>query len=258
MLQIHTVSDSRRAPTIIDGAVGQLIEGVGDERFSTSLFRATHDSIGCVHINAFAFDQQNRPALIFAENVGPSAVARQAGERYVKRYWKMDPIRNCRPVALPGQHMIEITADDIHYADYRHECYTAINVRARISVCETRAYGTIRLNLYREVDFGPAETAAIANSVSILMPLLWRHGRKYFEPLQRWRESNFEALLNQLEPRLSPREREVCALMAAGLTSERIALKLGVSQNTVLTYRKRAYCRLQISSQNDLLRLLLQ
>jgi DNA-binding CsgD family transcriptional regulator len=46
--------------------------------------------------------------------------------------------------------------------------------------------------------------------------------------------------------------------MAAGLTSERIALKLGVSLNTVLTYRKRAYFRLRISSQNDLLRLMLQ
>ena len=116
----------------------------------------------------------------------------------------------------------------------------------------------IRLNFYSEVDFRPAETSAIANSVNLLMPLLWRHGRKYFAPLQRWRESNFAALLGQLEPSLSERERQVCALMAAGLTSENIALKLGVSLNTVLTYRKRAYFRLQISSQNDLLRLLLQ
>jgi DNA-binding CsgD family transcriptional regulator len=258
MLRVHTVSTPTHASTIIDGAVAQLIEGVGDERFPARLFKASHDSIGCMHINAFAFDQRNRPALIFAENTGQGAVARQTGERYVKQYWKMDPIRNCRLAGLPGQHMIEITADDISYADYRHDCYTATNVRARISVCEVRPYGMIRLNFYNEADFRPAETSAIANSINLLMPLLWRHGRKHFEPLQRWRESNFEALLGQLEPSLSQREREVCALMAVGLTSERIAMKLGVSLNTVLTYRKRAYFRLRISSQNDLLRLMLQ
>jgi DNA-binding CsgD family transcriptional regulator len=258
MLQIHTPSAPRNDSTIIDGAIAQLIEGVGDERFSARLFKATHDSIGCMHINAFAFDQKNRPALMFAENAGQTTVARQVGERYVQRYWKLDPLRNCRLVGLPGQHIIEITADDISYADYRHDCYTAPNVRARITVCEVRPYGMIRLNFYHDADFQPAEKSAIANSVNLLMPLLWRHGRKHFEPLRRWRESNFESLLGQIAPSLSQREREVCALMAAGLTSERIALKLGVTLNTVLTYRKRAYFRLQISSQNDLLRLLLQ
>jgi LuxR family transcriptional regulator, activator of tox operons len=258
MLRIHAVSTPTNPTTIIDGAIAQLIEGVGDERFPARLFKASHDSIGCMHLGAFAFDQHNRPALIFAENTGPSAVARQTGERYVKHYWKMDPIRKCRLVGLPGPHMIEITADDIGYADYRHDCYTAPNLRARISISEVRTYGMIRLNFYSEVDFRPAETSAIANSVNLLMPLLWRHGRKYFEPLQRWQESNFAALLGQLEPSLSERELQVCALMAAGLTSEGIALKLGISLNTVLTYRKRAYFRLQISSQNDLLRLLLQ
>lgn len=258
MLQIHTASAPGSAHTIIDGALAQLIESVGDGRFSASLFKATHESIGCTHINAFACDKQGRPTLIFAENAGQSAVARQMGERYVERYWKMDPLRSCRLVDLPGQHVIEIAADDIGYADYRHHCYTVNNIRARISVCELRTYGMIRLNFYHQADLRPAEKTAIANSASVLMPLLWRHGRKHFEPLRRWRESGFETLLGQIVPGLSQREREVCALMAVGLTSERIALKLGVSMNTVLTYRKRAYRRLQISSQNDLLRLLMQ
>ena len=203
MLQIHTPSAPRNDSTIIDGAIAQLIEGVGDERFSARLFKATHDSIGCMHINAFAFDQKNRPALMFAENAGQTAVARQVGERYVQRYWKLDPLRNCRLVGLPGQHIIEITADDIGYADYRHDCYTAPNVRARITVCEVRPYGMIRLNFYHDADFQPAEKSAIANSVNLLMPLLWRHGRKHFEPLRRWRESNFESLLGQIADRKS-------------------------------------------------------
>ena len=38
------------------------------------------------------------------------------------------------------------------------------------------------------------------------------------------------------------------------MSSEAIALTLGISVNTVLTYRKRAYTRLGICSQNELVR----
>jgi len=53
---------------------------------------------------------------------------------------------------------------------------------------------------------------------------------------------------------LSDRERQVCALIALGVTSEGIGLRLAIGLNTVLTYRKRAYARLGISSQNELMR----
>ncbi|MES2529897.1 MAG: LuxR C-terminal-related transcriptional regulator [Pseudomonadota bacterium] len=42
-----------------------------------------------------------------------------------------------------------------------------------------------------------------------------------------------------------------------GVTSEGIGIDLGISRNTVLTYRKRAYARLNISSQNQLFRLIM-
>jgi DNA-binding CsgD family transcriptional regulator len=59
--------------------------------------------------------------------------------------------------------------------------------------------------------------------------------------------------LAQLCPALSGREREVLAWSAIGLTSEGIALQLNIGLNTVQTYRKRAYRRLSISSQNELM-----
>lgn len=68
---------------------------------------------------------------------------------------------------------------------------------------------------------------------------------------------DFHARLGKAAPGLSKRERDVCAGVAAGLTSEGIALELGVGINTVLTYCKRAYARLGISSQNELMRILM-
>jgi len=65
------------------------------------------------------------------------------------------------------------------------------------------------------------------------------------------------ARLHALDGRLTRRELDVLARILSGLTSEGIALDLRVSVNTVLTYRKRAYGRLGVSSQAELFALCL-
>lgn len=52
---------------------------------------------------------------------------------------------------------------------------------------------------------------------------------------------------------LSRREGEVCARILYGLSSCGIALDLGIGKESVMTYRKRAYSRLGIASQRELL-----
>jgi DNA-binding NarL/FixJ family response regulator len=68
---------------------------------------------------------------------------------------------------------------------------------------------------------------------------------------------SFTDRLRLISPKIPRREAEVCTAIMLGMTSEAIALKLGISVNTVLTYRKRAYNRLNISCQNELMRLIL-
>src|SRR5690606_16731246 len=53
--------------------------------------------------------------------------------------------------------------------------------------------------------------------------------------------------------RFPKREVEVCARILHGMSSIGIALDLGVSEETVRTYRKRSYQRLQIASERELL-----
>jgi DNA-binding CsgD family transcriptional regulator len=51
---------------------------------------------------------------------------------------------------------------------------------------------------------------------------------------------------------LTGREREVCRRILLGFSSEAISAELGISLHSTLTYRKRAYEKLGISSQNEL------
>jgi DNA-binding CsgD family transcriptional regulator len=57
---------------------------------------------------------------------------------------------------------------------------------------------------------------------------------------------------------LTPREQEVCRHILSGFSSEAISQGLGISLHSTLTYRKRAYERLGISSQNELFAIVLR
>jgi len=57
---------------------------------------------------------------------------------------------------------------------------------------------------------------------------------------------------------LTGREKEVCLRILSGYSSEAIAADLGIGQHSALTYRKRAYDKLGISSQNELFGIVLR
>ena len=50
---------------------------------------------------------------------------------------------------------------------------------------------------------------------------------------------------------LTERERAVCARTMVGMTAEAIALDLGISMASVLTYRRRAYERYRVTHSNQ-------
>jgi|GEM_PF-2015123 DNA-binding CsgD family transcriptional regulator len=62
----------------------------------------------------------------------------------------------------------------------------------------------------------------------------------------------FKSQLYALNSGLTNRELSVCALALAGVTIDGSALELNVKRSSIITYRKRAYERLQVSSLNEI------
>ena len=58
--------------------------------------------------------------------------------------------------------------------------------------------------------------------------------------------------------RLTAREAEICERILVGYTSTGISLDLGIATSSVNTYRRRAYEKLGISTQNELFSLCLE
>ena len=126
------------------------------------------------------------------------------------------------------------------------------NGRVDIPIIFVSGYGdvpsTASAMRFGAVDFleKPVEGARLLDAVSNAVALdEVRRGRR--------RDSdNAKQLLAQL----TPRERQVCELLARGLLNKQIADEIGASERTVKIHRARAVQKLGINSITDLVRLL--
>ena len=76
------------------------------------------------------------------------------------------------------------------------------------------------------------------------------------EDTTRRHRRNEESVARERLARLTPRENDVCRLVARGLLNKQIADELGVSQQTVKIHRARAMRKLQVGSVAELVRFL--
>ncbi len=106
--------------------------------------------------------------------------------------------------------------------------------------------------------FNDEEVGAMMDACELVLPMLARH-----IGLRRQQEQVIAALssLPAIEATLAaarqlpmpPRERQVAARLLYGLSASAIASDLGISKETVLSYRKRIYHRLGIGCHRELL-----
>ncbi len=248
--------------------IGRLIETVGTASFELELFRAAAEAIRCEHLSAFAMSAMHSPRMLFAANPGTSPIARSAGRTYVGKFWNADPTNRllCGMPELASGVLVSVSSEELQGLRYRRACYSradwessGINLIHKVSLIKNRGGDMLKVNFYRHRDAGPfneSDRRKIIESSGVLFALLARHSaldaRDDLDTLRR----KFEKGLAGAGLGVTPREIQVCAGIAVGMSSEAIALTLNVGLNTILTHRKRAYARLGISSQNELMRFL--
>ena len=266
-MRVHTLHPKGRDNAHIR-ALSDVIRGVGRPSFAGKLFALAHQVVGAHHVTAFCVTGPRAIRTVLAENEGDRPIACSVAERYVRHHWIYDPIQRMLSQATASAQLADrclvvgIDASDVEHSGYRDDCYSSVNLDHRLSIAHGREGGaTMRVNFYRKRgrDFSQDEINRIADIADLIVAAVWRHDEQRHAPADLvGREQLFLQRLACLSRALTQRERQVCALSVLGLTSEGIALKLDIGINTVLTYRKRAYRRLAISSLNELtLRLML-
>jgi DNA-binding CsgD family transcriptional regulator len=129
----------------------------------------------------------------------------------------------------------------------------------KILLCQHHTQGTFVLEFSRWGDCCDFDVQGAGQAVHVgrlLMSLVAVHHRLLLarqDPLGAFRSSeNVQRCLAKTTT-LAPRERQVCSLQILGASVAAIASELGIEAESVKSYRKRAYLRLGVSCERELM-----
>ncbi|MEI9430198.1 helix-turn-helix transcriptional regulator [Mesorhizobium sp. Cs1299R1N3] len=257
------VQSAGRPGTSVRSSIGKLLGEVGTTAFDETLAGLASRLLRCDQVTAFAFHESGRPRLLNICAKRNGKASEHASTPYMTSYWQGDPTN----LFLRGQldsdkdYIVFMSDSEVPDSDYRRDCYLAIGIRYRMSVIHQVNSEYIKISFHRPAEAGPFVLDTLhdlPDNIDLLCSLLLKHHDSAAPTRHGMPASDhFNRKLQTRCPELTSREREVCSLIAIGMSSEAIALTLRISINTVLTFRRRAYARLNISTQNELLRLVL-
>lgn len=165
--------------------------------------------------------------------------------------------------------------DTLHWATKRDGEFTELRVSTMANPMNRVSYGgglfgeqvsvAIRTgDLWHGLDFfrraskkplSEAQYQKLAEAAEMFLPLIAKHSSLSI-PRQRQRVPTVAQIEDRLLlhcKELTERELAVCARTIIGMTAEGIASEFAIKMSSVLTYRQRAYKRLNISRPNELL-----
>ena len=242
--------------------LGKAILSLGEPDFARALLQAIESCVPIDHLAIVVFDDELTAHLAGAGSRQPGNVALEAGRLYERAgFSQHDP--GARQLGGPGQSegpvLALLRASDITNTRYRREIYDRFRLLERLSIVDRVRNRWVMLNLYRgrtSEPFGERDVAHLRDIAVLLMGLAGKHAH-LATPVTARRDriesvGYFDNLLAEIEGRLTPRERAVCARALAGQTVHGIASELDVRPPTVATLRRRAYAKLNISSLNEL------
>lgn len=238
------------------GDVTTAVLAIGRSDFPKILIETLRRQAGVGHCMVFALSRGGAASCLL--DAGNIPIGGDLGAAYAGQFHESDPNRDAlfeaegsAPIMLPafaprmyGARYRKIFFQDSGIVD---KCATAIWIE------DTCFY----VNFYRiaaQGRFSAAQRERLEAIAPAIAASVARHFQEKAAP-----DQSLAALFATRAPlsALSPREQEVCRRILAGFSSEAISQALGISLHSTLTYRKRAYERLGISSQNELFAIVL-
>lgn len=225
-----------------------LIDAAHSARFATLVLQSAHSLAGVEEVFAYRAEGGCQPEQLLSSSVLADAPTRAS--LYAERFYRHDPAgRSLDPAA--GRGFFErVTSEQIGPREYRAICFERPRFAEKLCYGWRDREASLVLSFYRRRDRGaPAGDRLSALATVVLGLLARRQPAGITLPLR----MRLERRIALRHPRLTLRERQVCALTLAGSTSEEAARELGIRQATVLTYRQRAYRRLAFGDIRDFL-----
>lgn len=239
-----------------------LIMSIGQKRFGAELLALLNDSCGAEHATAFHLTADNLIEVTAASIDGSDTAHRQVGVYLKEGHWRRDPTFNEAKQRLTSQTEAFVRTDVPHLTDdvLRDIVYGEGNISDRLLICSRWGDDIVGLSVLLSSPgrlFSQADIGAVQSIAGTIFALLAKHisitwqGPQVSVALTSLNE--IEACVAACAGSLPRREAEVCSRIIYGMSSVGVALELNISEETVMTYRKRTYHRLGIATQRELL-----
>ena len=235
-------------------ALQRIIGAIGDQDFAATASRAVRDFMGFELAAMLLHRPRAMPAVLF-DGLGPAGFG-QGLDNYVRVTHRINPILARGPAAGACRardfrarelDLHDDIRDRLLLTDEEELGFRTIGWPPRLE--EVGLYfrtgaDTVELSLYRARSTRPTTAGNMRALAALRVPLAAAFERHRALALPRPPRGVGELL--------SPREREVCDLMLAGCSSTAIALRLGITTNTVKDHRKQVFRKLGVASLAEL------
>ncbi|MBB6523382.1 helix-turn-helix transcriptional regulator [Pseudoteredinibacter isoporae] len=156
----------------------------------------------------------------------------------------------------------QISTQTMDQGQYRRLFFEEADLQEKLFILSQCGESSYYINLYRcqgRDAFSQAELQRCQQAAPYATALLDKHQQLLPEDNSniKLQQDKLEEFFRHHPAGLSPREASTCSLIVTGHSNEAIALKLEVSINTARTFRRRAYEKLQLSTQAELFALYL-
>jgi DNA-binding CsgD family transcriptional regulator len=239
-----------------------VILSIGSADFESVVFGVFERELRTRQVAIYKFGSAASPEILMARDNRADGCVHSLVHDYVGGYYRYDPFRkHYRPSHTRRIDVEVITVKEIADTEYAQHLFVEPGIAGKLCVILRRPNDAFCLSLYRDRrhgSFDGDDMSCIHNIKGDLAAAVERH----LSLKQQAPSISVGDLAAALRERpkghlLSPREVAVCSRLLMGYSNEAIALHLDLSFHSVRTYRRRAYLKLGVTSQNELFALIL-
>lgn len=245
------------ADAVPSAMIESLFKGVGDASFGDCVLQAANKVAEFNHCTLFEFHGPGAPSFIGLAscNSNRRIANTHSTEAYLGGFHLLEPARAVMHEKGEKLFIRYHAGRELQNRGYRQTCYESASIVDRFSiVANTQCGSWFVANLFRDASQGPLLEGRLEYlaKFAFLIALAGRRDAALRKAAQAPSLGRLGEQAGLLAAKLSERERQVCSRILAGHTTSEIASELGIRESTVVTYRRRAYERLNIHCRREL------
>lgn len=241
--------------------IGEVVQSIGTERYGKACFDVFEQPLDVDQWALIRYNRDNSVRCVANASRSYALAAKEAINRFVGHCHSVDPsLLAVRAQPLQSACVIKNEIGDIHDRQYRYN-YSQTHVKERLSFFQSVGSDLYQLSVFRSIGKRPFSQGDITHFSALagfVLATAVKHEsfKQLAAGIPRHLElDSIERLLKCIPGSLSQREIQVCARVVAGMSIDRTALDLAIKRTSVVTYRQRAYEKLNIARQNELVAL---